>query len=372
MNVVITGAAGFLGRNLVAWLRSCPGCSVLAYDRDDGWAALAGGLDQADFVYHLAGVNRPEHDHEFVAGNVELTEQICSHLLRRGRPVPLLLASSIQAGLDNPYGRSKAAAESVVAAHARQSGAPVFTYRLANVFGKWCRPNYNSVVATFCHNIARNLPITVSDPARTLELVYVDDVMRHFADELAAGAAGRAQYRTVTPVTQITLGALAAQLQAFGAGRRTLLIPDFADPFVGKLYATYLAYLPEQDFAYGLERKCDARGCLAEFAKQPSFGQIFVSRTAPGVTRGNHYHHTKTEKFLVLEGEACVRLRRIDDAAVIEYHVAGTDMRVVDIPPGYTHSLENTGAGELVTLFWASEIFDPAQPDTYALPVLGT
>ena len=369
MDIAVTGAAGFLGRNLTSWLAAGGQHRVLGFDRNEGWPALAAGLDQADFVFHLAGVNRPEHDREFVAGNVELTEQICAHLLRRGRPVPLLLSSSIQAALDNPYGRSKAAAESAVAAYARQSGAPVLVYRLANVFGKWCRPNYNSVVATFCHNIARNLPISISDPGRTLTLVYVDDVMRHFVGELAVPADGGVVERSAAPTTQITLAELAAQLRSFRAGRSTLQMPDFGDPFTGKLYATYLSYLPEEEFAYNLNRKCDARGCLAEFVKLPAFGQIFVSRTAPGVTRGNHYHHTKTEKFLVLEGDAIVRLRRLDGGNLIEYPVTGTDIRVVDIPPGYTHSLENTGAGDLVTLFWASEIFDSARPDTYALSV---
>lgn len=371
MKVVITGAGGFLGRNLAAWLATHPGLRVLGYDREDNWDALAGGLEQADFVFHLAGINRPENELEFVSGNVGLTEQICIHLLRCRRPVPLLLSSSIQATVDNPYGRSKAGAEMVVADYARQSGARTCIYRLANVFGKWSRPNYNSAVATFCHNIARDLPITISDPAHVLTLVYVDDVMRHFAGELdASGAIGGLQQREAMPLVQITLGELAAQIQQFRAVRCTLRMPDFGDPFVGKLYATYLTYLPEKDFAYGLDRKCDARGCLAEFVKLPAFGQIFVSRTARGVTRGNHYHHTKTEKFMVLEGEAIVRFRRLDDSAVTEYRVTGTEMRVVDVPPGYTHSLENVGAGELVTLFWASEIFDQARPDTHAMPVL--
>jgi UDP-2-acetamido-2,6-beta-L-arabino-hexul-4-ose reductase len=370
MDVTITGAAGLVGRNLTSWLAAGRQHRVLGFDRDEGWPALAAGLDQAEFVFHLAGVNRPEHDQEYVAGNVDLTEQICDHLLRRGRPVPILLPSSIQAALDNPYGRSKAAAESIVASYARQSGATVFVYRLPNIFGKWCRPNYNSVVATFCYNIARDLPITISDPNRVLTLTYVDDVIRHFVGELAAFDANGVVHRSVEPTTQITLGELARQIQEFRSSRSTLRMPDFSDPFVGKLYATYLSYLPEEEFAYGLIPKCDARGCLAEFVKLPAFGQVFVSRTAPGVTRGNHYHHTKTEKFLVLEGEAIVRFRRLDREDVIDYRVTGTDMRVVDIPPGYTHSLQNIGSGELVTLFWASEIFDIAQPDTFALPVI--
>jgi UDP-2-acetamido-2,6-beta-L-arabino-hexul-4-ose reductase len=370
MNVIITGAGGFLGRNLAAALSSHREHSLQGYGRGDAWEALAAGLEQADFVYHLAGANRPDDEQEFVRSNVEFTARICSHLYRCGRAAPLLLASSTQAELDNPYGRSKAAAEQAAAEYAARSGARTMIYRLPNVFGKWSRPNYNSVVATFCHNIARDLPVIISDPTRILKLAYVDDVMHHFLEELAADAETGLQQRTVAPTMEITLGELAAQLHAFRASRRTLAVPDFDAPSARKLYATYLSYLPAQEFVYNLDRKCDARGCLAEFVKQQGFGQIFVSRTAPGVTRGNHYHHTKAEKFLVLEGDAIVRLRRMDDADVLEYRVSGPEMRVIDIPPGYTHSLENIGAGELVTLFWAGEIFDPAQPDTYALPVL--
>jgi UDP-2-acetamido-2,6-beta-L-arabino-hexul-4-ose reductase len=371
MNVLITGAGGFLGRNLAAWLAPDPIYRVMDYERKQGWAALADGLDQAEFVFHLAGVNRPATVQEFIRSNVELTQQICTYLQKRGRPVPLLFSSSIQAALDNPYGRSKAEAEMVVANYAGQSGARACIYRLANVFGKWSRPNYNSVVATFCYNIARDLPIEISDPLRMLTLTYVDDVMRHFVGELAAPTERDGlRHGEAGPIAKITVGELAAWLQEFRAVRRTLRMPDCSDPLMRNLYATYLSYLPEDEFAYGLECKCDNRGCLAEFAKLPAFGQLFVSRTAPGVTRGNHYHHTKAEKFLVLEGEAVVRLRRLDDDAVIALRVTGTEMRVVDIPPGYIHSLENAGAGELVTLFWANEIFDEDEPDTHTMPVI--
>jgi UDP-2-acetamido-2,6-beta-L-arabino-hexul-4-ose reductase len=371
MNVLITGAGGFLGRNLAAWLAPDPKHRVIGYDRQQGWAALADGLDQADFVFHLAGVNRPKTVEEFVTENVKLTEQICTYLQKRGRSVPLLFSSSIQAALDNPYGRSKAEAEMVVANYAGRSGTRACIYRLANVFGKWSRPNYNSVVATFSYNIARDLPIEISDPTHMLTLTYVDDVMRHFVGELAAQSEGGGLHLgEAGPIAKITLGELAAWLQEFRAVRRTLRMPDFSDPLMRNLYATYLSYLPEDDFAYGLDCKCDNRGCLAEFAKLPALGQLFVSRTAPGVTRGNHYHHTKAEKFLVLEGEAVVRFRRLDDDAVTAFRVTGTEMRVVDIPPGYTHSLENAGEDELVTLFWANEIFDEGKPDTHTMPVL--
>ncbi len=242
-------------------------------------------------------------------------------------------------------------------------------FRLTNVFGKWCRPNYNSVVATFAHNIARNLPISINDPVRELELVYIDDVVAAMLATIDAAPEGVSEGK-VSCVHRVTLGALANQLQVFHASRSTLVLPSFEVDFVKKLYATYLSYLEPDRFAYSLEQKTDQRGSLAEFLKSRQFGQLFVSRTKPGVTRGNHYHHTKTEKFLVVEGRAIVRFRHIEGGHVIEHAVSGSEFRVVDIPPGYTHSIENVGAGELVTLFWASEIFDPQRPDTVMMPVL--
>lgn len=370
MNIVVTGAHGFIGKNLVAWLERQTSHQLLCFGRQDPWARLAEGLAQADFVFHLAGVNRPQTTEEYYIGNVAFTDQICNQLRATGRTVPLVLASSIQAAMDNPYGQSKRQAEEVVQAYAQQVGTHVAIYRLPNVFGKWCRPNYNSVVATFCHNLARNQPITISDRNRTLELVYVDDVIQQFVDELAKREAGAVDYPQVHPTYSTTLGRLADLLQSFRQMRQTLVAAEFSEPLVHKLYATYLSYLEEDSFAYGLERKCDQRGCLAEFIKSPAFGQIFVSRTLPGVTRGNHYHHTKTEKFLVLEGKAMIRFRHLNSDTLIEYPVCGEEFRVVDIPPGYTHSIENVGSSELITLFWASEVFNPTQPDTYALPVI--
>jgi len=334
----------------------------------------------ADLIYHLAGVNRPQSVEEFRAGNVDLTAQLCDLLLQAGRATPIVLSSSIQAELDNPYGVSKRQAEQVLTDYAARSGARMAIFRLSNVFGKWCQPNYNSVVATFCHNIARDLPITISDPSREVPLVHVDDVVQAF---LEAGEEIRDQrsevrsqrsevrsqrsgvsYREALPVFTVTLGRLAALIQSFRQSRKSLLTPDFDDPFVHKLYGTFLSYLALDDFAYDLTQRSDARGSLAEFIKSPPFGQIFVSRTKPGVTRGNHFHHTKTEKFLVLQGEAIIRFRPIQSNEVIEYAVRGEDYRVVDIPTGYTHSIENVGQGELVTLFWASEVFDSGRPDT--------
>lgn len=371
MKVLITGVHGFVGKNLAAYLhrQQDSHIEVLGFDVEHGDADLTRFLREADFVFHLAGVNRPESDDEFRRGNVDLTSRICAQLLAEKRPLPLILTSSIQATQDNPYGISKRNAEEVVKAYSEKSGAYVGVYRLPNIFGKWCRPNYNSVVATFCHNIARDLPITISDRSNKLNLVHIDDVVHAFSSELTADPKTGFSYQNVAPVHSTTLGELADLLLAFRKSRRDLRVPEFDNPFTYKLYGTFLSYLDPGDFAYDLQQRCDPRGCLAEFVKQPSFGQIFVSRTVPGITRGNHYHDSKTEKFLVLEGEAVVRFRSILDDEVIEYPVSGRDFRVIDIPPGYTHSIENVGSGELITLFWASEIFDANSPDTYFIPV---
>ncbi|HJV48213.1 MAG TPA: NAD-dependent epimerase/dehydratase family protein [Geothrix sp.] len=368
--VVVTGARGFIGRNLIATLSTRPEFEILPFDIEDAPESLAERLSQADFVFHLAGVNRPKDLSEFTQGNVGLTQQIVDHLRALGRPVPLLISSSTQAALDNPYGASKKDAESVVRAYGRDTGAPVYVFRLPNVFGKWSRPNYNSAVATFCHNTAHGLPLEIHDPAREMKLVHVDDVVAAF---LAAyegnphlGPEGDPE---VSQVFTITLGDLAARIGEFPRTRQTREVPGVGDELTRRLYSMYLSYLPEDQFAYALDTKRDPRGWLAEVLRSQGAGQIFVSVTRPGIARGNHWHHTKTEKFLVVSGEAVVRFRQLTGTDVIEYPVSGEAPQVVDIPPGYTHSITNTGSTDLVTLFWASEPFDPGRPDTYALHV---
>ena len=369
MRIAVTGAAGFVGRNLCAVLRR-PDVILYPYDQADSPDALETALRAADVLFHLAGVNRPQHEEEFAVGNAGLTQHLCDRLRALGRAPKIILASSIQAELDNPYGRSKRAAEEALRAFCAETGAEGVAYRMSNLFGKWCRPNYNSVVATFCHHIARDLPIQVSDPARALDLTYIDDVMAAYLGELTAPARPGFRVADPLPAVCVTLGALAEQLRAFRAHRATLLLADYAEPFVRRLYATYLSYLPEDDFAYTLPQHADARGSLAEFLKSPHGGQIFVSRTRPGVTRGNHFHHTKTEKFFVVAGEGIIRFRAIEGGEVLAYPVSGAEFRVVDIPPGYTHSIENVGDGEMVVLFWSSQLLDHDNPDTFALPVL--
>lgn len=370
MNLLITGSEGFIGKNLVTNLRQSGIHNVLGFDQTDDKATLERMLAKADVVYHLAGVNRPQDTNEFEKVNAGLTGLLCELLAKRAAPPAVILASSTQAALDNPYGASKRKAEELVVRYAATTGATVRIYRFTNVFGKWCRPNYNSVVATFCYNIARDLPITISDPARILDLIYIDDVVKALVSDLDRLAGPGVHYCEVEPTNQVTLQRLADLLQGFRRMRDSLVAPDFGDPFIQKLYATYLSYLAHDDFSHPLEKKIDARGCLAEFLKAPSIGQIFVSRTAPGITRGNHYHHTKTEQFLVLEGSALIRFRHVYSGEIIEYPVRGDELRVIDIPPGYTHSIQNVGTNELITLFWASEIFDGKHPDTYALAVI--
>ena len=370
MKILVTGAKGFIGKNLIVSLKRRSGFDIIEYDLDSQAGTLEEGLAKADIIYHLAGVNRPERIEEFAVGNIDLTRQVCNALRRLGRKAVFLLSSSIQAVLDNPYGLSKRQSEDAVFNFGKAAETPVFVFRLPGVFGKWCQPNYNSVVATFCHNIACGLPITVSDPEKEIELVYIDDVVSAFIgviDECPPTLNGK--YSIVEPTYQITLGTLAEKIQSFRDSRLSLELPDMSDPFNRALYATYISYLPSDSFAYALTQKSDQRGELAELLKSQHIGQIFVSRTRPGMSRGHHYHNTKVEKFVVLAGDAVIRFRHILGKNVIEYSVSGSEIHVVDIPPGYTHSIENIGKNDLIVLFWANEIFNPNISDTFGMQV---
>ena len=372
MKVLVTGSKGFVGRNLCSALRTMSNVAVLEFDYDNPPAELEVLLGEAEVIFHLAGVNRPKYEEEFKAGNAGLTEEICKVLLRLNRAPKIVLASSIQAELDNPYGSSKLQAEQALQVFAKTTGARTVVYRFKNLFGKWCRPNYNSVTATFCYNIAHGMPVAISDPARSIELTYIDDVVAALVGEIPSGEGVQESgfaFGAELTAYPITLGKLAELIASFCESRQTLLLPGFDSPLVKALYATYLSYLEGDDFAYPLQIRTDERGSLAEMMKSKTFGQIFVSRTKPGITRGNHYHHTKTEKFMVVEGDAVIRFRRIDSDDIIEHRVSGCEFRFVDIPPGYTHNITNIGEGELVTLFWASEIFNPEKADTFFLPV---
>jgi UDP-2-acetamido-2,6-beta-L-arabino-hexul-4-ose reductase len=306
--VAVTGADGFIGRNLCASLSGREGVEQIRIDVGNTWEETAAALERADFVFRLAGVNRPLDPAEFETGNAELTSIITKTLAARKDPPPLLLSSSIQAEGDNPYGKSKKAAEEAASGYGKATGAPVFVYRLPNVFGKWCRPNYNSVIATWCHNTARGLPIKIDDPGKELRLVYIDDVVEAFLGALDGKASpGEDGFCRVDAEYRRGLGRISEALASFASSRRTLVMPSLAGDFERKLYATWISYLPEDGFGYDLEMRGDERGWLSEFIKAPSFGQVFVSKTKPGITRGNHWHHTKAEKFLVVSGQASIR-----------------------------------------------------------------
>lgn len=367
--VLITGASGFIGSNLVQVLSKRRDLEVITCHRDSPPEVLTQGAKQADVVIHLAGVNRPMHPDEFQEGNVDYTVLLCERLRQSGKRPLFILSSSIQASQESPYGKSKRAAEVVIEEWVAGGAGRAVIFRLKNVFGKWCRPDYNSVVATFCHRVASNLPIQISDENRELELVYIDDVVAALIACIDLPQNPGIEWHEVSPVRKVSLRELAQMIRLFRESRDSLLMPDFSDAFVRKLYATYLSYLPPDDFSYGLQKRADNRGVLAEVLKSSHIGQIFISRTNPGISRGNHYHNTKAEKFIVVEGTAIVRFRSLFDSQVIEYCVHGMDFRVIDIPPGYTHSIENIGSSELVTIFWASEIYDNQAPDTEPLLV---
>jgi len=370
MKVLVTGANGFIGKNLSVTLENMKGYEVLKYCHQDTLDDLKTLCREADFVVHLAGVNRPskEEDHDMV--NRGLTETLLGILDDLGHPVPVMLSSSTQALLDNPYGKSKRKAETLVMDWGKRNNVPVYVYRFPNVFGKWCRPNYNSVVATWCHAIARDEPIRNDDPGKTLNLVYIDHVVTEIVQTLEGNPTiGSDGFGTVPITFHVTLAELEKRLRSYRESRNTLSLPDSSDILDKCLYATYLSYLPEDSFSYPLVTHSDNRGSFTEFLRTPERGQVSVNISKPGITKGNHWHHTKNEKFLVLSGKGLIRFRRVGNEKVFEYTVSGEKLEVVDIPTGYTHSLVNTGDTDLVTIMWVNECFDPENPDTYYLEV---
>jgi UDP-2-acetamido-2,6-beta-L-arabino-hexul-4-ose reductase len=363
--VLITGSKGFIGSNLLVNLKYTDGLDIIQFDIQQDITFLKKALGDADIVFHLAGVNRPENADEFTKSNTELTENIVDALLSQGRKIPLVFSSSIQAELDNPYGRSKLESEKQVQKYNRKGGEG-YIFRLTNVFGKWCRPDYNSVVATFCYNIANGKDIIVSDKNKELELIYIDDLVAEFRKIISGKLAkNKEMIFLVSPTYHTRLGELADYIISFRTTSSSGSIPEIGDDLIKKLHSTYLSYLPLNKANYLLETTFDARGMLFEFIKSQTLGLIFVSRTKPGVTRGNHFHHSKNERFCVIEGEAVIRLRHLLTDEIVEYYVNGKKPEVVNIIPGYTHSMTNMGSGELITIFWANEPFDLEKPDTY-------
>ncbi|HBK30231.1 MAG TPA: capsular biosynthesis protein [Porphyromonadaceae bacterium] len=380
MNILITGAKGFIGKNLIVELNNIKEGKAKTYDLSSDLEILPFDIDtdpdlldtyaqKADFVFHLAGVNRPKEQSDFMEGNFGFTSTLLDKLQHYGNTCPIMISSSIQAALDNPYGVSKKAGEELLFDYSRKTGAKVYVYRFPNVFGKWCRPNYNSAVATFCSNIAHDLPIQVNDPNVVMTLVYIDDVVKELIAALEGNAYTEGVYCKVKTEHTITLGKIVELIYSFKDSRKNLLVPDFSDAFTKKLYSTYLSYLPEDDFSYLLTMHTDERGSFTEFLKSNDRGQVSVNISKTGITKGNHWHHTKNEKFLVVSGKGVIRFRKPDEEKVIEYFVSGDKLEVVDIPVGYTHNIENLGETDMVTVMWVNEIFDPEKPDTFFLEV---
>ena len=367
MKILVTGASGFIGKNLCARLSTLDNVNLATFTKGDPVESLAQLVENADFIFHLAGVNRPVSDSDFVTGNTDLTKSIVDALKSSGKKTPLLITSSAQAVLDNPYGKSKLAAEQIVREWTDDSNSPTIIYRLPGVFGKWCKPNYNSVVATFCYNISHELPVHISDPNHEITIAYIDDVIDQFTAHLTRVLPGDTNgLHTIKKTFTLSLNDLHERILQIHNIRSSLIIPNLEDQLNKYLYATYISYLDTSDFSYILSKNTDDRGWLAEFIKSKQFGQIFISKTKPGISRGDHWHHTKIEKFLVVEGIAEITFRnKINEQDIITYTVSGTDLEVVDIPTGYVHAIKNIGETELLTLFWANEILNKANPDTF-------
>lgn len=388
MNILVTGASGFVGKNLLSQLRNIRDgkaknyavegdLTLYEYDLGSTPEELDLYCKNADFVFNLAGVNRPQDPAEFMKGNFGFASTLLDTLKKHGNTCPVMISSSIQASLDNPYGESKRAGEQLLFDYAEETGAKVLVYRFPNLFGKWCRPNYNSAVATFCNNIANDLPITVNDPSVELHLVYIDDVVDELIGALTGGEHRDGAFCVVPTSHRITLGAIVDLLHTFRRMPETLEVPDTTtDGFAKKLYSTYLSYLPEDRFAYDLKMNTDARGSFTEILRTADRGQFSVNVSKPGITKGQHWHHTKNEKFVVVHGHGLIQLRKVgkdeqgNDYPVVNYEVSGEKIRVVEMIPGYTHNIVNLSDTEdLVTFMWCNECFDPAKPDTYFEPV---
>lgn len=363
--VLVTGSSGFIGKNLIELLKTKPDIKILIFHHHESIKKLKKYLSQSDFVFHLAGVNRPQDNQDYQTGNVDFTKTLTDNLLTLPKKIPILMSSSIQAEMDNPYGKSKKSAEKLLLQYSSKSKAPVFIFRLPNVFGKWSQPNYNTVVATFCYNLSHNIDINITDTNKIIKFVYIDDVLNEFIKILDTPTTHKNPYYNIDTTFDISLGNLASKIHQIKDIRTHSTIPDLSDLFTKYLYSTYLSFVDKNNLSYALDLKKDNRGELFELIKSHQFGQIFVSKTNKGITRGNHFHHTKIEKFCVISGKATVKLRHILNNEVISYNVSGKDIRIIDIPPGYTHSITNTSKQKLITLFWANEIFDPQKPDTY-------
>jgi UDP-2-acetamido-2,6-beta-L-arabino-hexul-4-ose reductase len=366
LRILITGASGFIGKNLVSQLKNKGYEELFLCDVNTPKEQLDEFLQQCNFIFHLAGVNRTHDILDFQKWNSDFTEQITTKLQDVQNACPIVVCSSIQADNETPYGKSKKYMEDKILSYSKNTEADIYIYRLPNVFGKWCKPNYNSVVATFCNNIATGLPICIDNAEAILNLVYIDDVITEFIKNLNRRPITNIDGHCTIPIVHtISLGSLAKKLYSFQDIRKTLIIPTFKDCFDRKLYATYISYLEKNDFSYKLESKVDERGFFCECIKSNYFGQLSVSITKAGISRGNHWHHTKIEKFMAIHGKGVVKFRKIDEHDVFEYFISGETPEIVDIPPGYTHSIENIGDDDFIMLIWSDELFNPLKPDTW-------
>lgn len=367
MKVLVTGSNGFIAKNLIEHLKRDEDIEIYIYSKKDSRNLLEAYVEEVDFIFHLAGVNRPENIKEFYEGNSDLTKGIIEVLLKEDKKTPILLSSSTQSTLNNDYGNSKLEAENALVEYSQKMGANIYIYRLPNVFGKWSRPNYNSVISTWCHNITHDLKIQVNNKDHVLNLAYVDDVVESFIEKLTKSSDER--YCELKTTYKKSLDEIEKLLYAFRDNRNTLLIPNVASGFERALYATYLSYLSIDNFSYLLKGHQDTRGTFYEILKTLDSGQFSLSTTAPGVKRGDHYHHTKNEKFLVVKGEALIEYKHIVTGELVSYKVSDKKMEVVEMIPGYTHNIKNTGKEEMVLFLWANEAYDENNPDTYYLEV---
>lgn len=367
MRVLVTGAGGFVGKNLIAHLNERKDVEIIRFTREDDIQQLPALICDTDFIFHLAGVNRPTDIAEFEAGNAELTRFLCDAIINSGKKIPVLYTSSIQANMENPYGKSKYTAEMALL-ELVDKAIPVHIYRLPNVFGKWMKPNYNSVVATFCHNIINGLPIKIDDANFPLNLVYIDDVIDSFISVMD-GHFVETPFVNVQPQYSITIGNLADQLQAFFTSRKNLITEQVGTGLVRALYSTYISYLRPESFSYQVPKHGDPRGIFVEMLKTSDSGQFSYFTAHPGITRGGHYHHSKTEKFLVIKGNACFRFRHIISGEFYELFTDGDMPEIVETVPGWTHDITNVGGEEMIVMLWANEIFDREHPDTFTRAV---
>ncbi len=370
MRVLITGADGFIGRNLSLHL-SERNVDVVTFTRADSIESLATKLDGVGFIFHLAGINRPRTSDEYMEGNARLTEELCRALCTNGKCIPILYTSSTQATADNLYGESKRAAENALLGLKTQTGNPVHIYRLPNVFGKWARPNYNSAVATFCHNIARGQPISINNSASTIALVYIDDLIDTFIKVMdgAVPSVDSSGYANVGTIYETTVDNIAQIIQGFHDSKESLLIARVGQGLTRALYSTYVSYMPVEHFSYTVSMHRDPRGVFVEMLKTQDSGQISYFTVRPGITRGGHYHHSKTEKFLVIKGKALFKFRHMDTGETHSIETNGDSAEIVETVPGWTHDITNVGESEMIVMLWANEIFDNTRPDTYACPL---